>query len=42
MSLDAGVVLIMGPLLCRNGLGWWREFVFDVAVVVQLFAVRDE
>ena len=37
-----GILLIMGPLSCRNGLGWWRDFVFDVVVVVQLFVVRDE
>ena len=38
----SGVVQILGPLSCTNRLGWWREFVFDVVVVVQLFAVRDE
>ena len=31
-----------GPLLCTSVSRLWREVVFDVVVVVQLFAVRDE
>lgn len=41
MAEENGVAFIVGPLL-MYGSGLWREFVFDVAVVVHMFVVLSE
>ena len=41
MAEENGVAFIVGPLF-MYGSGLWREFVFDVALAVQLFAVLSK